>query len=641
MSEPDARTDALRKSEELYRFLSEGMPQFVWVLDENGAVEYCNQHWTTYSGLSFERTAERGWLAMIHPEDVGEVVRRIRHSRQTGEDFEMEYRLLRASDRQWRWHIARVRLLEDLSGRRRWLGTAIDIDDIRRTEKALRASQQRFRRLMDAGIIGVAFWDKEHCIAEANDEFVRITGRARECFEGPSRVRVEDLIAPESTDQLQSEFARLGERGALEAREYRILQPGGTGTPVLAGFASLDEGGGMVLALDISDQKKLEEKLSQTAKLESLGILAGGVAHDFNNLLTGILGNASLALEEAPAGSNVSELLGNIVDASERAATLTHQMLAYSGRGRFWMEYVELSGLIESTLDLIESALGKTIVLNLELAHNLASVEGDPSQLRQLVMNLSINAAEAIEGAGTVTIRTGMVELDGSQHPDDVLAVGAEPVGRHVFLEVSDTGLGMDPPTLQRIFDPFFTTKFTGRGLGLAAALGIVRGHKGAIRVASSPGCGTTFTVYFPASAKPATYPEFSAAKASTEAHTPAGIILIVDDEEFVRETGRRALESAGYTVVCASDESETIEIFKTLGSQVALAIVDMTMPGATGEDVARRLRQMNPKLKVIATSGYPESEVRARFGGRMDHFLAKPYRSERLRELIRATLGS
>ena len=298
------------------------MPQFVWTVDEQGEVDYCNHHWADYSGLTFERRARRAWLQMVHPDDVDELVRRIRHSRRTSEDFEMEYRLLRARDRAWRWHLARVRLLEDASGKRKWLGTAVDIDDIKRSQKALRASEQKFRRLMDSGIIGIAFWDRDRLITEANGAFLHTVGRARDDLPG---LRLEDLLAPEYREVADRAFAQIAERGVCEVFQSQHLTPDSARIPVLVGGASLEEGNGLLFALDISEQKKLEEKLRQTAKMESLGILAGGIAHDFNNLLTGILGNATLALEEAAPGSKMAELLRHVVKAGERAAALTHR----------------------------------------------------------------------------------------------------------------------------------------------------------------------------------------------------------------------------------------------------------------------------------------------------------------------------
>jgi PAS domain S-box-containing protein len=500
--------------------------------------------------------------------------------------------------------------------------------------KASQASDQSFRRLMDSNIVGIAFWDREHVITEANEAFLKVLGRTPDAAEP---VHLEDLPAPECAEAARRAFDAIRERGVCDIFQCSHLKASGERVPLLVGGAALAEGNGLVYALDISERKRLEEKLRQTAKLESLGILAGGIAHDFNNLLTGIVGNATLALEEAAPGSAISDLLRSVVLAGERAAALACQMLAYSGRGQFRLDYVDLSALVWETLTLIDSALGKAVRLNLALAPDLPPVHADRTQLQQIVMNLAINAAEAVNNKGEVSVCTGAAELDGTLHPNDVLGREgtAPPSGNYVFLEVRDSGAGMDAETLQRIFDPFFTTKSTGRGLGLAAVRDIVRSHHGAMRVSSLPGRGTTFEVYFPVCETPPPPPGPGAPPGGYS----GGLVLVVDDELYIRETVRRTLELDGYTVVCAAGSDEALELFHSLGTQIELAIVDLTMPGESGGDVVRRLRHLDPRLKVIASSGYAEAEVKSRFAGMMDAFLPKPYRSDRLREIVASVL--
>lgn len=496
-----------------------------------------------------------------------------------------------------------------------------------------RQTQQRFRGLMESNILGMALWNRHHAISEANEAFLRILGCTAIESAG---LRLEDLAAPGFAEIAAHAFTQVVEGGVCEPFPCEFLTASGARIPVLVAGAALEDGEGLVFALDISERSRLEEKLRQTAKLESLGILAGGIAHDFNNLLTGILGNATLALERTPADSQVAESLRSVVQACERAAALANQILAYSGRGKFQLEPVDLSALVSETLALIETALGRAIRLHLDIAADVPFVEADPSQLQQIVMNLAINAAEAVDNKGEVWVQTGTAELDGTRHPDDIVLGPAAPAGRYVFLNVHDSGPGMGKDTLKRIFDPFFTTKSAGRGLGLAAVLGIVRNHKGVIRVASAPGSGTTFCVYLPVS--PAQMRE--GLDALPRARSAGGVILVIDDELYVRETVRRTLEAADYTVVCAADSIEALRLFQSLGSQIQLAIVDMTMPGEEGQDVVRRLRHYDPALKVIATSGYSESEVKAKFGDLMQAFLAKPYRSDHLCKTVATVIG-
>ena len=501
-----------------------------------------------------------------------------------------------------------------------------------------RCSEQRLRRLMNSGAIGVAFWDRDGNITEANEAWLRMVGLGEQSA-GPAALPTwEQSTAPEAADLVKRALAQIAARGVCDTFESLHLTAAGERIPVLTGGASLEDGGGLTFALDIGEQKRLEEKLRQAARLESVGILAGGIAHDFKNLLTGVLANATLAIEDALPGSHQADLLRSVVRAAERASDLTQQMLAYSGRASFQLEYIDTTALIEEILTLLQSVVGKNVVLNLETGEGLGAVEADPAQLQQVIMNLVINAAESIAGPGTVSVRTGATDLNGEPHADDIQVGACAAAGRYVFIEVGDTGQGMDSATLHRIFDPFFTTKFTGRGLGLASVLGIVRGHRGALRVHSIAGEGSVFTVFLPASDHAPTYPRRGIRDA---AGAGAGIVLVVDDEEYVRETVRRTLEAAGYTVVCASGMKDALQLFRTLAPQIDVALVDMTMPEEDGDEVARRLRHFNPDLKVIATSGYPEAEVRGRFGGLMDAFLAKPYRAERLREVVGAVIAS
>jgi PAS domain S-box-containing protein len=393
------------------------------------------------------------------------------------------------------------------------------------------------------------------------------------------------------------------------------------------------------VARNVTERKRLEEQLRHTQKLESLGVLAGGVAHDFNNLLTGILGNASLALESVSSHHPVRGLLRDVVNASERASHLTRQLLAYAGKGRFLIEPLDLSALVREISSLIQTSIPKNVQLRLESRDDVPLILADASQIQQVVMNLVINGAEAI-GAhdnGTVLVTTGVQSVD----ERDLLSTFGEAsdlaAGTYATLEVHDTGCGMDEETLNRIFDPFFTTKFTGRGLGLAAVQGIVRGHKGAMKVYSRPGKGTTFKVLFPADGQAA-----APKKASVQDVMAARnqLILVVDDEEIIRRTAKAMLERYGYTVVLAGDGKEGVELFEVLSDKVSAVLLDMTMPVMDGEEAFSRLREIKPDVKVILSSGYTEVEAVRRFAGKgLTGFIQKPYSSAALGEKVRSAL--
>jgi signal transduction histidine kinase/CheY-like chemotaxis protein len=389
------------------------------------------------------------------------------------------------------------------------------------------------------------------------------------------------------------------------------------------------------LRKQLAEREETEERLRQTQKLESLGVLAGGVAHDFNNLLTGIIGNASLARDTVLRDSPAREFLENTLQASQRAADLTRQLLAYSGKGRFVIEPIDLSELVRQISILVQTSISKSVELRLDLAQAAPCIVGDASQIQQVIMNLVINGAESIGSgcAGTVCVKTDVRQVDTADDRSLVVADSLVP-GRYVYLEVRDTGCGIDQATLARIFDPFFTTKFLGRGLGLAAVQGIVRGHKGLLQVDSVPGQGSTFRVLFPAAES-----ELARPKALSRARnlSGSGTILVVDDEEIVRKIARNVLVSYGYSVVLAENGQIAIDRFPEIADRIAAVLLDMTMPVMGGEETLKKLQQIRPGVKVILTSGYNEVDAIRRFtGSGLAGFLQKPYTAQRLAEKIR-----
>jgi PAS domain S-box-containing protein len=387
-----------------------------------------------------------------------------------------------------------------------------------------------------------------------------------------------------------------------------------------------------------AEKAALERQLFQAQKMESLGVLAGGIAHDFNNLLMGVLGHVGLALDKVGPDSPVVRNLEAVQKAGQRAADLTRQMLAYSGRGQFLIRPLDLGAQVDELLKLLEVSIPKGVSLHLELEPNLPAVAADASQIHQVIMNLVLNAAEAIgEEGGVIRVRTGLSQLDPADLVELVLGHDTLP-GTFAFLEVEDSGCGMDEVTLSRIFEPFFTTKFTGRGLGLAALVGIVRGHRGALRVDSRPGQGTCFRIYLPALALPAQSPR---------PITPAlgmggrGRVLVVDDEEIVRSVARQALEARGFEVVEAADGLDAVRLVEFEGADISLILLDMTMPRLGGEGAFRRIRELRPEIPVILSSGYTEQDALSRFQEPgLRGFIQKPYSPKELVLKIQESLG-
>jgi signal transduction histidine kinase/ActR/RegA family two-component response regulator len=400
-------------------------------------------------------------------------------------------------------------------------------------------------------------------------------------------------------------------------------------SPTLTQDGRLD--GVVMMAADVSERKALEANIQHNQRLESLGVLAGGIAHDFNNLLTGVLGNASVLQDRFPSDSREARAAGDLIMAGQVMAKLTSQMLAYSGRSHFHIERLDLSNAVRQITNLVQASIPKSVRLTFALGEGLPDIEGDSSQLQQVVMNLVINGAEAIGSEqGTVEVQTlsrraEQAELTGGVTGAPALA------GEYVVLEVRDTGAGMDEATRTRIFDPFFTTKFAGRGLGLSAVLGIVRAHRGTLTVESRPAYGTRFRVFFPCSAAH----KEAASQALAESERASGTILVVDDEDFVVRMAQSVLEEAGYDVLCASNGSEALDVYTAKSGRIDAVLLDMTMPVMGGEETMQHLSRRWPNATVIATSGYNLQEAECRFGAGTAAFLQKPYTAAQLRSKI------
>jgi PAS domain S-box-containing protein len=394
---------------------------------------------------------------------------------------------------------------------------------------------------------------------------------------------------------------------------------------------------------DITEQKraeterlKLEQQMQQAQKLESLGLLAGGIAHDFNNLLTGVLGSAELALLELPADHAARRRVEAIRPIARRATELCRELLAYSGRARFDVVPLDLSALVREMEELLQVSLPKKTRLERDLAADLPAVVGDATQLRQIVLNLVINAAEAMDGSGSVRIRTQARRCSASELVSEYVSE-TPPDGEYVLLEVSDQGPGMSEAVRSHLFDPFFTTKFSGRGLGLAAVLGIVRGHRGTVQVVSEPGKGSTFRLLLPVAA--AALAETRDVRAEAP-WTGQGRVLLVDDEASVREVSAAMLAHLGFEVTLAEGGRRALELFQGSADGFRLAIVDLTMPDLGGVEVARELLRIRPGMPVLVTSGYSEEEGAALLGHEgVRGFLAKPFSLEELRQKIRAAI--
>ena len=534
------------------------------------------------------------------------------------------------------------------------VGIARDITAMKRATEQLKEAQLRLIYHIENSPLAVVEWEPDFRIT-------RWAGQAESMFGWTAEEVVGrhfsefPFVHPEDSAKVNGVVERLidGRDRRNVSNNRNLTKRGRTVHCVWQNSVLLDSAGRSVSILSLvqdvtervlaerskgkeaADRQALERKLQESQKLESLGVLAGGIAHDFNNLLSGVLGNASLARMDLPAESPVQSFLEQIEFAAKRAADLCRQMLAYSGKGRFVVQRLDLNALIEETTRLLQVSISKRAVLKISLADALPAVLGDATQLRQVVMNLVINASEAVgDKSGFISITTGLTRADRGYLAGTFSAPDL-PDGDYIYLEVADNGGGMPPEVQARIFDPFFTTKFTGRGLGLAAVLGIIRGHKGALKVFSEAGWGTTFKILLPCAEGPAEMPAAAAAPALA-GWRGSGTALVVDDEETVRVTTARMLEALGFSTRLADHGRTGVEEFRAAPDAYALVVLDLTMPHMDGEEAFHQITAIRPGARVLLMSGFNEQEAIARFTGKgLAGFLQKPFNLAALREKL------
>ncbi len=524
-----------------------------------------------------------------------------------------------------------------------------DMSERNQAEESLRLSEEKFSQAFKLSPDAITLTRlADGTFFEVNQGFSNIVGWTQdEVIERSSRPGDLDIWC---RDEDREQFVTmLREHGQFKGLEVNFRHKNGQISNCLMSARTIEINAEPCVLSIIHDmtkrikdqerQKRLEEQMLQAQKLESLGVLAGGIAHDFNNILMAVIGHCELAQRRLTAESPAMENLRQINLAASRAAELANQMLAYSGRGKFVIEGLDPSQIIVEMEHILAVSVSKKATLRYDLASDLPSVEADATQLRQIIMNLVINASEAIgDNSGVIAISTGVMDCDRTYLQETWLDENLQE-GRYVFLEIADTGSGIAAETIDRIFEPFFSTKFSGRGLGMAAVLGIVRGHNGAIKIYSEVGKGSTFKVLLPASTLPAV-------RVGTETETTplheSGLVLLVDDEETVRDIGKEMLGDFGFETVTAGDGEEALEIFKQQHNQIRFVLMDLTMPHMDGEEAFREFRRIDPAVKVIICSGYNEQEVSQKFVGKgLAGFLKKPYLLSELQKTIQGLLNN
>ena len=527
------------------------------------------------------------------------------------------------------------------------IAVGMDVTERHRANAELARRERQFRSMIEGAPLAVLAADAAGLITLANDGAARMFGYPPGSLVGMS---IEALV-PEASraahPALRAGYlATMTPRRMGHGREVFGRRADGSTFPIEVALSTSETADGVqVLAhiADITERLRMQHERAEVARklttaqhLESLGVLAGGIAHDFNNLLTGVLGSASLLLETVDT-RDLSLVMG-IRSAAERAAELCQQLLAYAGRGTTLVARLDLSQLVRETSQLIAATVNKRAVIRLALASGVASVNADAVQLRQVVMNLVINAGEAIGAAdGEITITTGVVELGAAELAQAALAEDAEP-GRFAFVEVADTGAGIELADRDRIFDPFFTTKFTGRGLGLAAVRGILRTHRGVLELDTSPGGGSRFRVCLPALAP---LPQVAAERGAAHGWRGQGRCLVIDDEPAVRGLCQAALERLGFSVDLASDGDVGLAQFEEDPMAYALVLVDLSMPRLGGVETYVAMRRLRLDVPVVLMSGNPSGDLHDDLGASGRYvFVGKPFDLARLSAAIRKVLG-
>jgi PAS domain S-box-containing protein len=627
----------------------------LWVceFDSDGRMVYTSPNVESIIGFRPEEC--RGQSVEFHPEDVATVLNAGKRVRTTGEPTRSVVRI-RHKQAHWVWiDTSILGWYASEGGDFHTITISRDITDLKHAEAIREESETRRRAIAQMSWDMISEIDqtgRPTYIAPSCEELLGYTAEEVMAFDPWELVHPDDA---ERVDALmQEEFAAL--ENPLESPRNRNRWPiecrlrhrdGRWLSLETLGLTYTRANGAtryVAVSRDVTErreaeetQRRFDESMQRTQKLESLGVLAGGIAHDFNNLLTPILGAARLGLEDLPADSPVRARLHKIQQAAKRAAALTNQMLSYAGQSPLRVERLDLSKLVDEMRVLVTSSVSGRSSFDLHLQSDLPPIQAEPAQISQVVMNLVTNAAESqSDGAGRITVRTGVMNLDSP--PPGALFADSMCKGEHVYLEVSDAGKGMDEQTRGRIFEPFFTTKFTGRGLGLAAVAGIVRAHQGAIQVESEPGRGTRFCVLFPAVAGEAV--QLATETLRLDGWKTTGTALVIDDEEDVRELAKDVLQRAGMTVITAGDGHAGVQLFRAHADRVRVVLLDRTMPALSGAATFDAIRAVRPDAKIVLVSGYSQERVAKELATRgPSGFLKKPFTPEELLARVREVL--
>jgi two-component system, cell cycle sensor histidine kinase and response regulator CckA len=652
--------ERIAASEAQFQTLANAMPQLCWMARADGWIFWYNQRWYEYTGTTPAQMDGWGWQSVHNPEVLPKVLERWKGCIASAKPFEMIFPL-RRGDGEFQPFLTRVMPVCDQSGKvSGWFGTNTDISEQLRTEEELRrlndelekrvaertvelearkraeearrVTEERHRALFEYSPDGIVIADPQSYYLDANSSMCRMLGYTHDELVG---LHASDIVVQDEIPQIGPALSVIKTKSDYQ-REWRFRRKDGSVFSADVMATMMPDGNLLGVIRDITERKKMEEQLRMSQRMEAIGRLAGGVAHDFNNLLAVILGCSDVMLDELAADHPAVKRAEMIRKAGTSAADLTRQLLAFSRQQMLQPRVLDLKQVVERAQVLLARLIGENIELTVLVEPSLWNVKADPGQIEQVLLNLAVNARDAMPQGGRLTIEARNVELDASyvkEHPQVI-------AGPYVMLVVEDTGSGMNHETQLRIFDPFFTTKELGKGtgLGLATVYGIVKQSGGYIWVYSEPGQGSAFKVYLPRVENAAQPVRGDEPGEGTVGGSET--ILLAEDSASLREMVRDYLESVGYTVLEAATGGDALDRAKSFAGTIQLLLTDVVMPGMSGPELARQIGCLRPGIKVIFTSGYTDDAI-ARHGG-FDPaiaFIQKPYRPRALARKIREVL--
>ena len=635
------RQDAIR-----FRTVFEAAPLGIVIADPQGYILEANQAFFQMLGYHDQQINSMTFVDIMYPDDREETIELSNAVREGCiNSYQTENRYLK-SDGQVLWAIVRTSAVKDHAGNiQYWLGIVEDISERKSAQEALIESEKQYRNILGSIEEGYFEVDLRGNFTFFNDRVCQITGYEHDALMGMNN---RQYTSPETAHKMYQTFNRVYRTGEpANITKYEIMRKDGTKKTLEVSASLMRDSDDQPIGFrgvmrDVTlriqtekEKKRLESQVQHAQKMEAIGTLAGGIAHDFNNLLMGFQGNISLMKMDMAEDHPHHEFMDNMESYVKRGSELTRQILGFARGGKYQVKTTNLNALINKNADMFSRAR-KEIKIHKKFQEDLYTVEVDRGQIEQVLLNLFVNAWQAMPGGGNLYVETENINLQSHDY-DKPYAIDS---GRYVRITISDTGIGMDKDTQERIFEPFFTTKAFGRGtgLGLASAYGIIKNHSGIINVYSEKGHGTTFKIYLPASDKLVIAEKLKPATAQGGSET----ILLVDDEEMVADIGKDLLEKLGYTVLVAAGGTEAIKLFRRHRDQVDLVILDMIMPDMSGGETFSRLRAIKPNAKILLSSGYSlDARASAIMKQGCNGFIQKPFNLKKISHKIREILDS